>query len=592
MRKVFVTLLVAMLVSSIAIAAEFSPTLMKLTADPVIQYDFDGSKLDIPVTVEGHSAGIIFSVYTKGKANEIGIVNNGYLGWHWVNKIDTCIYYSPLQSAGIGTTNISWDGKDQDGGQVPEGEYSYYLWAFDNQGVKEQMSQFLPSGWGFDYTAAIQEVDEAGLPMANPIWYRANQRWNVGSDPFDESLMITTNISYAEGWGNAGLPQLDPTDFDMMYLSVGNTEAKQRSIQKFKFVPGGDAELQTDWGEADGYATTFSTAGGGSPGIATNGTYLYTGDENHVASTEPDSDFYIYDMDGYMLETVDLTPWWSNPDELEAGGQMNGGPNNWDIRDGYVYLNCHCNCLNQMVDPVRYMETEEYDDFFVWSNDNGDYTGDHNFEETAQLPWVCNDYNVGPYKYSISPDKYRFTAINAYDVGAVSFALMAPDGTGLGYYAFAGETAGWKKGVIFIQSGTPFDGLYCDNEQTMGPHYDSNADLREPGIFFLGHDSIMGTITTAVSVEEDAPAAFSVAQNSPNPFNPTTTINFSLAQAGDVSVDVFNVAGQKVDTLVEGYMNAGSQSVVWDASDFSAGVYFYTVKTAGFSKTMKMTLLK
>jgi hypothetical protein len=245
-----------------------------------------------------------------------------------------------------------------------------------------------------------------------------------------------------------------------------------------------------------------------------------------------------------------------------------------------------------MVDPKRFLETDEYDDFFVWSNSNGDYTLDHNFEETAQLPWVCNDYNVGPYKYSICADKYYFTASNAYDVGALSFGLMAPDGTGLGYYAFAGETAGQKKGTLFLQSGTPYDGLYCDNEQTGGPHYERCAEKNEPGIFFLGHDSITGIITNAVSVEEAAPAAFSVAQNSPNPFNPTTTISFSLADAGNVSVDVFNVAGQKVDTLANGFMTAGSHSIVWDASSFSAGVYFYTVKTAGASKTMKMTLLK
>ena len=101
MRKGFVTLLVALLVSSVAFAAEFSPTLMKLTADPIIQYDFDGSDIEIPVSVEGHTSGIIFSVYTKGKGEDIGIVHNGYLGWHWVNKIDTCIYYSSLMSAGI-----------------------------------------------------------------------------------------------------------------------------------------------------------------------------------------------------------------------------------------------------------------------------------------------------------------------------------------------------------------------------------------------------------------------------------------------------------------------------------------------------------
>jgi len=52
------------------------------------------------------------------------------------------------------------------------------------------------------------------------------------------------------------------------------------------------------------------------------------------------------------------------------------------------------------------------------------------------------------------------------------------------------------------------------------------------------------------------------------------------------------VAGQKVDTIVSGFMSAGSHTVTWDASEFSAGVYFYTVKAGEFSKTMKMTLLR
>ena len=77
-----------------------------------------------------------------------------------------------------------------------------------------------------------------------------------------------------------------------------------------------------------------------------------------------------------------------------------------------------------------------------------------------------------------------------------------------------------------------------------------------------------------------------------NPFNPTTTIGFTLADAGDVAIDVYNVAGQKVDTLVSGFMEAGSHSAVWDASGFSAGVYFYTVKSGDFTRTLKMTLLK
>ena len=81
-------------------------------------------------------------------------------------------------------------------------------------------------------------------------------------------------------------------------------------------------------------------------------------------------------------------------------------------------------------------------------------------------------------------------------------------------------------------------------------------------------------------------------QNAPNPFNPTTSITFTIPSAGHVTVDVYNVAGQKIDTLVNDMMSTGRHSVVRDASGFSNGVYFNTVKAGDFSKTMKMTLLK
>jgi hypothetical protein len=129
-------------------------------------------------------------------------------------------------------------------------------------------------------------------------------------------------------------------------------------------------------------------------------------------------------------------------------------------RDNYVFLNCHCNCLNQMVCPQRYLETGEYDDFFVWSNGNGDYVLDHNFEETAAIPWVCNDYNVGPYKYSISADADLFSVANTFDVGAVSFGLLAPAGTGLGYYAFAARQPTGNGHTLPLTPHT-FDGIYA-----------------------------------------------------------------------------------------------------------------------------------
>ena len=589
MKKLFILAVVLMFGMS-SFAADFTPTLLKLSANPLIQYDFDGSELSIPIEVSGTTAGIIFCVYTRGEAANIPNTINGFLGWHQVNKVDTCLFYSPMKSFGIGQNTITWDGKDQDGGKVPAGEYTYYLWAYDNMGAKYKMTDFMRP---YSSRYEMQEVDTNGLPLANPIYYHYNFRWYVGNDPMDSTLIENSTINRPEGWSARNIQAIDPKDFDYFYIQLHNNDAATAGLSKWKWVPGGDAEMQTDFGE-DGFSDLFSAPPGDKPGVVA-GTYLYTGDQNHVGSGEPDTDFYIYDYDGTMISEIDLTSWWSSPEAFALGAQMNGGPNELAIRHEKVILNCHCSCLKQMVDPIRYLETEELEDFFVWTNGNGDYVLDHNFEETAALPWICMDYNVGPYTYNMAVDDMLFAECPAYDVGAVSFGLVGPDGTGIGYFAFSGETAGWKKGSFFIDSGTAFDGMYCDNEHAGGTHYQEGgwkANEFTSGTYFIGHDSISGMITSGVGVEDDAPAAFSVAQNSPNPFNPTTTISFSLAEAGNVTVEVYNVAGQKVDTIVDGFMSTGSHSMVWDASDFSAGVYFYTVKSGGFSNTMKMTLLK
>jgi len=85
--------------------------------------------------------------------------------------------------------------------------------------------------------------------------------------------------------------------------------------------------------------------------------------------------------------------------------------------------------------------------------------------------------------------------------------------------------------------------------------------------------------------------------NYPNPFNPTTTIAFEMARSGHVTIEVYNIRGQKVRTLVSGEYGVGSHKVVWNGDDFTgravgSGMYFYRMTTAGYSKVNKMVLLK
>jgi hypothetical protein len=88
------------------------------------------------------------------------------------------------------------------------------------------------------------------------------------------------------------------------------------------------------------------------------------------------------------------------------------------------------------------------------------------------------------------------------------------------------------------------------------------------------------------------PTEFSVSQNFPNPFNAKTRISFGLPTDADVTVNIYNVAGQMVEAFDLGHVQAGTHSIVWDASDVASGVYFYKVAAGNNTETMKMTLLK
>jgi hypothetical protein len=103
---------------------------------------------------------------------------------------------------------------------------------------------------------------------------------------------------------------------------------------------------------------------------------------------------------------------------------------------------------------------------------------------------------------------------------------------------------------------------------------------------------------TAVEGEEiDLPTEFGLSQNYPNPFNPATEINFALPENAHVKIEIFNVLGQKVQTLIDADMDAGYKSIVWNGTDrggksVSSGVYLYRMQAGEKTFTKKMLMLK
>ncbi len=99
---------------------------------------------------------------------------------------------------------------------------------------------------------------------------------------------------------------------------------------------------------------------------------------------------------------------------------------------------------------------------------------------------------------------------------------------------------------------------------------------------------------TSVSTSNLAglPTAFVLEQNSPNPFNPSTTILYGLPHASSVQLTVFNTLGQMVAQLVNGEMNTGYHEVEFDAAGLSSGIYLYRMQAGDFVSTRTMLVVK
>jgi len=160
-----------------------------------------------------------------------------------------------------------------------------------------------------------------------------------------------------------------------------------------------------------------------------------------------------------------------------------------------------------------------------------------------------------------------------------------------------------KKGIFDLQvtsKGVPTtSGVYSGTKAYANVEWYSDADGTVDAT--AGKTAASLTISTAdivVEVEEAAvPTAYALSENYPNPFNPTTTIEFAIPVAGNVELVIYNINGQKVRTLVNETKDAGFFHMTWDGRNdlgetVSSGIYLYRLVSGNFNKMEKMTFIK
>ena len=144
----------------------------------------------------------------------------------------------------------------------------------------------------------------------------------------------------------------------------------------------------------------------------------------------------------------------------------------------------------------------------------------------------------------------------------------------------------------------PINLLFLGKQQSTDEytHYSPSITWTSGGTTYLRKHNVLidfqNTITGIIQTAKTIPNRFELYQNYPNPFNPSTTVKYDLPKPSIARIEVYDILGRKIATLVDETKKAGSYQIIWNASRFASGVYFYRLEAGDYSATKKLLLLK
>ncbi|MDP2683966.1 MAG: CHAP domain-containing protein [bacterium] len=212
---------------------------------------------------------------------------------------------------------------------------------------------------------------------------------------------------------------------------------------------------------------------------------------------------------------------------------------------------------------------DNYDDIIVYRPSDGKW---------------CVAYNWATY----------FAQANGAGANGAWLTGWAVEANDLNWQTFTADVSG--DGYVDLIAYTPKHGRWFVAYNWAGPppYFASANGPSTNSSWLTGWGIITGGTPKVINDNENEilPTLFTLSQNYPNPFNPVTTIQYSLPEATQVTLDIFNILGQKVTTLVNEHQEAGEYSISWDAQKQASGIYFYHLVTGEAVETKKMVLLK
>lgn len=277
--------------------------------------------------------------------------------------------------------------------------------------------------------------------------------------------------------------------------------------------------------------------------------------------SDPDSAFVVNDLGAIGIDCEGIPP-------IDYGAVF--------VSDSYLYA---IFCLHLV----------------VW-----DISDPYNASVVGSCMLECSEYYTdifvaGDYAY-MACDENGLSVVNVanpsdpYPVGSFDTQGPARDVFVSGQYAYVAERG---SGLQIFNISEPANPVVAGSYDT--PGYARRVHVQDDFIYVADTSSlIILRFNPLTEIEEVAglPRQLALNQNYPNPFNASTSISYSLSEAGNVTIDIYDLLGRKVQELFEANQAPGEHEVLWNAGDLPSGIYFATLKAGSQGESIRMALLK
>ncbi|MGH7495900.1 MAG: T9SS type A sorting domain-containing protein [bacterium] len=410
-------------------------------------------------------------------------------------------------------------------------------------------------GLGIPTAAEIPRSEINARQFLIPYMYENNEAGNANFGVFTDFNIPASNASTEQGL-------FESTDggesFQLKSIMVDTSEVEINGIDEFSVSYGVDGigygmALAVVKGDDDFETTYIKTADGGATWSAP-----VTVPISSIQGLESYNVYTTFDHDAIVVNSV--------PYFVTAFGDTNSG---------------------SVVTGV------------IWSGDGGATWAGQAIAEIDTLTWTYVSDDAGgvqDQEYHLAKDANGNVYVQYIDAGVggvpdIYVAAKARTAQGFGAPANVSNsaaielmvkmapwaTAGASNGTVHLTYLIP---------QSINT---ATAGLERTPIYYLNATL---NLTSVAERPGEVPNTFALRQNYPNPFNPSTAIQFSLRVSEQVKLEVYNMIGQKVATLVNGKLAAGNHTINWDAQNEPSGIYFYKLEAANFSQIRKMILMK